>query len=220
MREIDFLRLLIKFIKWKVNYPTKRKLVSINKFQIMPKLVSCSTGKAHKIFWHTGTEKYGVAIFKPKLSTYLFSSLRPNIFCNRTRSFTFSKENITKSGLPLTLSPTVHTITKCPASARFGRNTPDLYLVVFFNHIGKDFKIRTAKGIRNTFHFNRNTQVRLVRTVFPHCFCVRNSRECFSYTLAIAKFDKYIVKHGFNCIEHIFLSDKAHFYIQLIKLTG
>ena len=68
---------------------------------------------------------------------------------------------------------------------------------------------------------DRVTQVRLVIAIFQHRFLVRNARKFASRSnrATIGKFFEHASKNRLQRLEHIFLGDKAHFEIELVKFA-
>ena len=67
----------------------------------------------------------------------------------------------------------------------------------------------------------RIAQIGLVRAVFEHGFGIRNAREfaCRGNMLALCKGLECASDHRLHSIPHLFLSDEAHFQIELVEFA-
>ena len=72
--------------------------------------------------------------------------------------------------------------------------------------------------------FERIAQIRFIRAIFEHGFGKWNADKIgidrAPLPVPIGKFLKYAAQHRFNRLEDIFLGDKAHLEIELVKFTG
>ena len=71
----------------------------------------------------------------------------------------------------------------------------------------------------DVLHLDRVAQVRLVAAVFLQGFRERNPPPAFCHRLALGKLLEHAGDDGLHRREHVFLLDKAHFDVELIKLA-
>ena len=89
-------------------------------------------------------------------------------------------------------------------------------------NLGKDTKACFAlifKEFRHIGQFKGDTQIGFIRAIFFHRLFIGDAREWRLHFAAICELFKHTCHDGFNRLEDIFLGDKAHFDIELIKLT-
>src|SRR5690606_36206333 len=89
----------------------------------------------------------------------------------------FAPEDVAEAGLSLTLSPCIHTIAERAAASCLRRDGPDLDRRITGDRVCEDLEAGPCKMLGHCLHLDRVAEVRLVRTVFPHCLRIGNPRK-------------------------------------------
>ena len=144
---------------------------------------------------------------------------------NGATEFAALAGDIAKPGIAFGPRPIVHVIEKLAALFVGARRRDGAHDISSFDHLGEQAKARTDEVRRDILDLDRVAQIGLVVTVFQHRFGIGNARKRplgHRPGRPAAKTGIFLEDTGQNRLDgckNIVLCYKAHFKIELIKLT-
>ena len=217
MRKLDLTCFFIQLIHWKINNPTEFEQVIIDKTLLCSDAHPCLTSKICCLrSWRAG-EKHRIAITHAKTLFDLVRFICTQRFRYRASRLTFPKDDIAHTRRTFTLCPAIHAVSDSTAPAFWPGYCANHS--AFINIFRENRKIRVAENICYIANFKRNTQIRLITTIFEHSFIKWDMHKIWINFL-VGELFKHAFDHRFYSSKHICLFNKAHFQIKLIKLAG
>ena len=92
----------------------------------------------------------------------------------------------------------------------------DLYRL---NRLAFEHRHNATQNVRNVFNNQRISQIGLIRSVISYCVEIRDAFKRRSVDFLIRKFSEQIGQNILKHLEHVLLSSKRHFHIQLIEFA-
>ncbi len=146
-------------------------------------------GEALELFRPAANEKDRISNRQIELAADRRGTLRTEVFGDGTSSalLALPPEYVSKSRLPLALSPSVHAIAKGARAASGRRYRPHFYRRIRSDQIGKHFEAGAGKMIGDRLQDEWIAQIGLVGTVFTKRLTVRDAGKGPGHRLAVAE---------------------------------
>ena len=220
MTKDHFLLQLIPFIHGEVYDPTKLEGVLLDQIEL---LSHASPRKSREFGGNVRLRtRKEYAVVRPQLHLCheLCDSLWPQVLCDTATTFTTFEVDVSKTCKSFVFGPLIGTIKEAASSnpCTWGRNRSDHGS--FFDRLRKHTETTTSEDFGDIRNDNWIPKVRLIATVLQHRFFERNSRKRWRrHLFATTELLEDAMQYGFDCIEDIFLSHKAHLKVELIELA-
>ena len=220
MAEDNLTGFLIAFKHREVNDPAEFEYIRINKSKLITQFRNNRTADFHYFRFLISQEEECISIFNLAGNFKRIDNFRRKEFNNRTLYFATVPNDICHTFCPGSLRKFNHIIKELTRFASHFRSAHCTHYSAIRHHVGKSTETATGKVFADIDHFNRVTQIRLVRTETAHSFPIRNTRERRMSKLFGAELAEYTLKHPFDNRKDLVLFNETHFNVQLIEFAG
>ena len=219
MRKLDRAGFLVFLIKGKINDPAHFKCIFVNQSELFRNLVAQPPAELVKFDAGARHKQNRVALFEAEL-VFQFIHLFFTEETGNSLGAGSGQSHIGNAAHALFLGKGVKLVKERARLVGNAGNRHRLYRLAFFGQVVINAETAVAEKVRRILQHQRIAQIRLVGTVFHHCFAERNADKRRLVNLfAVGKFVENGAERVLNHGKHVVLSGKTHLHIHLIEFT-
>ena len=219
--KIDLLVFLAPFVKREVDDPAKAECVFFNEIKLLTRARARGTRQLGGLLFLARSKEATIVGTKANGVVQRLHPFVAMILGNGAAKFASLAGDVTQASMAFAACPFVHVVKEFAALFRclWRRDSADN--AAAFDDAFKQAEARFCEMAGHVMNDKRVAQIGLVCAVIQHRFCMGNTRELASWRdgFAISKFFKDTSHYWLHRVPNLFLRDKAHFQIELVKFA-